>query len=81
MRYTFSRSDHEDSSLYTLIDQESDVYLYRCNYTLPAGFILEDGWNLSSGSIEGGSSDPFDLQNRMAASVTGQELFATFPLA
>ncbi len=81
VRYMFSRSDHEDSSLYTLIDQESDVYLYRCNYTLPAGFILEDGWNLSSGSIEGGSSDPFDLQNRMAASVTGQELFAPVPLA
>ena len=77
VRYMFSRSDSEDPSLYTLIDEEDGVYLYRNRYTLPTGFMLQDGWNLSSKAIEGGTSDPFDLQNRMSLSVTGRELFET----
>lgn len=48
VRYLFSRSDAEDSSLYTLIDEQDGVYLYQNNYTLPAGFILQDGQDLSS---------------------------------
>lgn len=75
VRYMFSRSDGEDPSLYALIDEEDGVYLYQNNYTLPAGYILEDGWKLSSREIEEGALDPFDLQNRMTLSVTGQELF------
>lgn len=80
VHYMFSRNDQEDPSLYTLIDHENDVYVYRCNYTLPAGFIIEDGQNLVSKNIEPGSTDPFDLQNRMSTSVTGQELFIPVPL-
>ena len=36
VRYLFSRSDAEDSSLYTLIDEQDGVYLYKNNKTLPA---------------------------------------------
>lgn len=76
VHYMFSRSDQEDPSLYTLIDEEDGVYLYRNNYTLPAGFILSEDWNLSSKLWEASASDPFDLQNRMAASVgSGADLF------
>ena len=73
VHYTFSRSDAEDPSLYTLIDEQDGVYLYENNFTLPAGFILEDGWNLSSSDLEGSSSQPFDMQNAMAASTGVQE--------
>lgn len=75
VRYMFSRNANEDPELYTLIDEEDSVYLYQNKYTLPAGFILKDGWDLSSGQLEGISSDPFDLQNRIAQSVTGRVLF------
>ena len=69
VRYMFSRADNEDPNLYTLIGQQDDVYLYKCNYTLPAGFLLKDGWNLSSSELEASSSDPLDLQNQMAYSL------------
>lgn len=69
VRYMFSRADNEDPNLYTLIGQQDDVYLYKCNYTLPAGFFLKDGWNLSSSELEASSSDPLDLQNQMAYSL------------
>lgn len=69
VRYMFSRADNEDPDLYTLIGQQDDVYLYKCNYTLPAGFLLKDGWSLSSSELEASSSDPLDLQNQMAYSL------------
>lgn len=69
VRYMFSGNAQEDPSLYTLIDEENGVYLYRNNYTLPAGFILSEDWKLSSSLWESSVSDPFDLQNRMAVSV------------
>ncbi len=75
VRYLFSRSDAEDPALYTLTDQEDDVYLYKNNLTLPAGFILEEGWQLSSLSLTEGTLDPFALQNRMTVSITGSPLF------
>lgn len=69
VRYMFSRADNEDPNLYTLIGQQDDVYLYKCNYTLPAGFLLKNGWSLSSSELEASSSDPLDLQNQMAYSL------------
>ena len=76
VRYLFSRSDAEDSSLYTLIDEQDGVYLYQNNYTLPAGFILQDGQDLSSSDFSEETSDPFEVQNQMAASVsTSDPLF------
>ena len=76
VRYLFSRSDAEDSSLYTLIDEQDGVYLYKNNKTLPAGFILQDGQDLSSSDFSEETSDPFEVQNQMAASVsTSDPLF------
>lgn len=69
VRYMFSRTENEDPALYTLIDDQDGVYLYRVNHTLPAGFVLDDSWNLESESLEANSSDPFDLQNQMVASL------------
>lgn len=81
VQYMFSRSDGEDPSLYTLIDEQDGVYLYKNIYTLPAGFILDNDWNLSSLALEETSSDPFDLQNRMSASVVeGAPLFESVEL-
>lgn len=69
VRYMFSRTANEDPSLYTLIDRQDDVYLYQNNYTLPTGYILEDGWDLSSKTLAEMSDTPFILQNQMAYSV------------
>ena len=69
VRYMFSRTDSEDPNLYTLIGEQDGVYLYKCNYTLPAGFVLTDGQNLSSLELEASSSDPLELQNQMAYSL------------
>lgn len=69
VRYMFSRTDSEDPNLYTLIGEQDGVYLYKCNYTLPAGFVLTDGQNLSSSELEASSSDPLELQNQMAYSL------------
>ncbi len=76
VRYMFSRTPDEDDTLYELIDEQDGVYLYRNRYTLPAGFLLDPDWNLSSLALEEESANPFDLQNRMAASTgTWGELF------
>ena len=77
VRYMFSRTDSEDPNLYTLIGEQDGVYLYKCNYTLPAGFVLTDGQNLSSLELEASSSDPLELQNQMAYSLgAASPLFA-----
>ena len=48
VRYVFSRSSNEDPALYTLIDQEGDIYLYECRYSLPLGFMVNAGSGFSS---------------------------------
>lgn len=47
VRYMFSRSSQEDPSLYTLIDQEGDIYLYECRYSLPLGFMVSGDISVS----------------------------------
>lgn len=48
VRYVFSRSANEDPLLYTLIDQEGDIYLYECRYSLPLGFFISSGSGFSA---------------------------------
>ena len=48
VRYVFSRSANEDPLLYTLIDQEGDIYLYECRYSLPLGFLISSGSGFSA---------------------------------
>ena len=48
VRYVFSRSANEDPLLYTLIDQEGDIYLNECRYSLPLGFMISSGSGFSA---------------------------------
>lgn len=81
VRYLFSSNDQEDPFLYTPVDSQDDITLYRCNYTLPAGFILDDAWNLNSASLEKSCAQPFELQNRMVASCgVSENLFDMIPV-
>ncbi len=45
--------DHEDTSLYTCCATSGDVSLYRCNYSLPMGYVipadLEEYWDFTEG--------------------------------
>lgn len=40
VKYMYARNDGKESSLYTLIDQEDNVYLYECTYSLPIGYVV-----------------------------------------
>lgn len=40
VRYMYARNAEKESSLYRLVDQEDDVYLYECTYSLPIGYIV-----------------------------------------
>lgn len=40
VKYMYARNDAKESSLYTLVDQEDDVYLYKCTYSLPVGYVV-----------------------------------------
>lgn len=77
VKYMFSQSPQEDPDLYTLIDQEGEIYLYECNYALPLGFILPDTHGDMSGYVLGSeASNPLETQNRMAYTLgLGEDLF------
>ena len=42
----FGESDAYANSLYTLLDQSGDIYLYQCNETLPFGYVAPAGFEL-----------------------------------
>ena len=79
VRYVFSRSANEDPLLYTLIDQEGDIYLYECRYSLPLGFMISSGSGFSasaqtpeaSGSADASGSDV--LQSGVSAQAGGTD--------
>ena len=79
VRYVFSRSANEDPSLYTLIDQEGDIYLYECRYSLPLGFMISSGSGFSasaqtpeaSGNADASGSDI--LQSGVSAQAGGTD--------
>lgn len=74
VHYMYSRSADEDPSLYTLFKEENGVYLYRCNYTLPAGYVLPEGVEISSANMVQSAEDPLDLQNKMSAQLVSDRL-------
>ena len=39
-KYFFSKEVKDEDSLYTLLDQENDIYLYENTYSLPLGFMI-----------------------------------------
>jgi len=69
VKYMFSKSADEDTALYTLIAEENGIYLYRCRYTLPAGFVLPAGCDMASENFTKTTADPLELQNQMGLSV------------
>ncbi|HJA93179.1 MAG TPA: YfhO family protein [Candidatus Eisenbergiella merdipullorum] len=61
VRYMFSRSGSEDPALYTLIDQEGDIYLYECRYSLPLGFMINAGaWSSASDVSDASEASALD---------------------
>lgn len=75
VRYTFTEKE-EESPLYTQIAQSGKMYLYKNNYTLPIGIVLnaETVQNLEQ-IINKGGNNPLKTQNEMAEILTGEELF------
>lgn len=71
VRYVFSRSANEDPALYTLIDQEGDIYLYECRYSLPLGFMISSGSGFSASAQPPEASGSADAS---ASAFTGENV-------
>lgn len=69
VRYLFSESPDEDQFLYILIGQDGDIYLYECNYTLPAGFLISDSTDRLERAIRSEYSNPIERQNCMVSAL------------
>lgn len=61
VNYMFGESEKYENSLYTLLDQSGDIYLYQCNARLPFGYVAPVGFDLPE-DFEG---DGIDLQNQL----------------
>ena len=73
VRYVFSRSANEDPALYNLIDQEGDIYLYECRYSLPLGFMVSAGSGFSASAQSSGFSGNADTSSGTAGSGNGMQ--------
>lgn len=61
VNYMFGEKEDYECSLYTLLEQSGDVYLYQCNAVLPFGYVAPVGYDLP----EGYRNQALQLQNRM----------------
>jgi len=59
--YMFGESDGYENSLYTLLEQSGDIYLYQCNARLPFGYVAPVGFDLPEAEVGNG----IRVQNRM----------------
>lgn len=59
--YMFAESSGYENSLYRLLEQSGDVFLYESEKTLPFGYVAPVGFELP----EGYKNQPFALQNKM----------------
>ena len=64
VKYMFGESGAYENSLYTLLEQSGDIYLYRCNASLPFGYVAPTGYELSE-KPEDENLNGLQLQNRM----------------
>lgn len=72
VKYMFGESADYENSLYTLIDNSRDVYLYECNAALPFGYVAPESYELP----EGYENQGLQLQNQMVQELGVQgELF------
>ena len=62
VKYMIGKDDTMDNALYDLVYSDETGYLYRCNYSLPMGYVLdaeiEENWNISS-------YNPVKAQNKL----------------
>ena len=62
VKYMVGKDDTMDNALYDLVYSDETGYLYRCNYALPMGYVLdaeiEENWNISS-------YNPVKAQNKL----------------
>lgn len=63
VKYMFGESEKYENALYTLCDKRGGIYLYRCNASLPFGYVAPVGFDLDPDESKKG----FRLQNQMAA--------------
>lgn len=64
VKYMFGESEAYENSLFTLLEQSGDIYLYRCNTALPFGFVAPTGYELPEESADE-KLNGLQLQNRM----------------
>lgn len=65
VNYMFGESDKYENSLYTLLEQSGDIYLYESEATLPFGYVAPVGYDLP----EGYKNSALRLQNEMINSL------------
>lgn len=63
VNFMFGESNQYENSLYELVQQSGDVYLYENRFTLPFGYVAPWGYDLPNGY----SNRPLRLQNEMIA--------------
>lgn len=68
VNYMFGDSEKYESSLYRLIGQSGDVYLYECTATLPFGYVVPVGFDLPDAYANHG----IYLQNKMIQELEGK---------
>ena len=51
--YMFGESDKYESSLYETVAGSGEIYLYRCKYTLPFGYVAPTGWDIPDAGSTG----------------------------
>lgn len=61
VNYMFGDVDKYENSLYTLLEQSGDIYLYESNAVLPFGYVAPTGYDLP----EGYENSALRLQNKM----------------
>ncbi len=60
VNYMFGESEKYENALYTLADKRGDIFLYKCNASLPFGYVAPWGFELDQ------EESGFQLQNKMA---------------
>ncbi|MCM1189293.1 MAG: YfhO family protein [bacterium] len=65
VNYMFGESDGYECSLYRLLAQSGDIYLYECTAVLPFGYVVPTGYDLP----EGYENQALALQNEIVQSL------------
>lgn len=64
VQYMFGDSDRYANSLYSLVKKSGEVWLYRCNASLPFGYVAPAGFDLEDSASQG-----LLLQNQLVHSL------------